>query len=902
MKQIAAVIVAAAAGFGFGFPRTTAAQTATSDTTPGNQADTQMAGSEAEAGVSQPSPQTPEGNTPSENQDDAQAPGAGAEAGTPQAPAQTPAGDATPSQPPINIQAPNGEKGAGASPAPEAGTASPDNAAPAAPQNAEGPRAPESSGGIATVIVTARRTAENLQSVPVAITAFSEKDLQREQINSGQDLQGRVPSMVVSPGSQQRGIESPSIRGQGTGLGSSPGVIIYYDEVALPADFFSNAQGGPGKFFDLGNIQVLKGPQGTLFGKNTTGGALLLEPHKPDFTYSASLRTELSDYSGRGIEAIYNKPLSDTLSLRIGGKYFYREGFTKDVATGKDYDDKDFWTVRLGLMWKPADGVENYLLGYYTDSNDHGTSDVIEAVNPIALTETVATLAGTFGITLPPQIKTGCLLIDIAAKSMGCGQNLVTAQQARGVRLVQLSANPNQYLNTGALIDKFSYDLNDQMTLRNIASAAFMKYHYRWDQDGSAAPLDDLNAPDDKYENNQLLYTEELQLQGKAWDEKLKYVVGGYYEDMRPGASSEEFDSKAFGLMEVVTSFTLTHRAYGPFAQATYNLGGLSDMLDGLSVTLGGRYTKDKVEGTSTNTDHPEVFKGSAVTYTAGLDYKLAESLIYSKVSRGYKAGGFSPAAATEAHFSFQPEFVTNYEIGHKIDFTIGDVPARVNSAVYYSNYTNMQRSSGDNSISDTGQLKFGQAMYNAGKAYITGAEIEGMVQPLEGLALSANYGFMYGKYQQYDLLVGTILPQLDCSGQRIPAGQVAHLQCMPFSAVPRHQFSTSARYQLPIPESLGQLEGSLTFVWIDSNYTATTTLPQVEPGAWIGPYGLLNASFNWDRIDGTPLSLQLYGTNLTDRTYRISNSNVWELLGFQSSIYGEPRMVGLQMGYSWGE
>jgi iron complex outermembrane receptor protein len=869
MKQIAAVIVAAAAGFGLSFPRTAAAQAATSDTAPEDQVNTPVAGNAGEAGASQ---------------------------------APAPSSDATPAQAPVNAQVPNSEAGPGAASVPQAAAPSPNNAAPAAPQIAEGSHEATSGGGIETVIVTARRTAENLQNVPVAITAFSEKDLQREQINSGQDLQGRVPSLVVSPGQQQRSVESPSIRGQGAGLGSNPGVIIYYDEVPLPADFFSNAQGGPGKFFDLGNIQVLKGPQGTLFGKNTTGGALLLEPHKPDFTYSASLRTELSEYSGRGVEGIYNKPLSDTLSLRIGAKYFYREGFTTDVATGKDYDDKDFWTVRLGLLWKPEDGVENYLLGYYTDSNDHGTSDVIEAVNPQALTDTIATLAGTFGITLPSQLQTGCLLFDIAAKSMGCGQNLVTAQQARGVRYVQLSANPNQYLNTGALIDKFSYDLNDWMTLRNIASAAFMKYHYRWDQDGSSAPLDDLNAPDDKYENNQLVYTEELQLQGKVLDEKLKYVVGGYYEDMRPGASSEEFDSKAFGLLEVVTSFTLAHRSYGPFAQATYNLGGLSDTLDGLSLTLGGRYTKDKVEGTSTNTDHPEVFKGSAVTYTAGLDYKLADSLIYSKVGRGYKAGGFSPAAATEAHFQYQPEFVTNYEIGHKIDFTIGDAPARINSAVYYSNYTNMQRSSGDNSISSSGQLLFGQAMYNAGKAYITGLELEGMVQPISRLTVSANYGFMYGKYQQYDLLVGTILPQLDCSGQQIPVGQVAHLQCMPFSSVPRHQFSASARYEFPIPEALGRLEGSLTYVWIDSNYTATTTLPQVEPGAWIGPYGLLNASFNWDRINGTPLSLQLYGTNLTDRTYRVSNSNVWELLGFQSSIYGEPRIIGLQLGYTWGE
>src|SRR3546814_697195 len=170
---------------------------------------------------------------------------------------------------------------------------------------------------------------------------MSADDLKREQINSTQDLQDKVPSLVIGTNSQMRNTETPSIRGQGAQFGAAPGVLIYFAEVPLPADLVANNQGGPGKFFDLQNLQILKGSQGTLFGRNTTGGALLLEPHRPEEGFSASLRAEATSYSGRGYEAVLNAPLIDeTLLARLGFKYFDRDGFTRDVTTGKDYDNK----------------------------------------------------------------------------------------------------------------------------------------------------------------------------------------------------------------------------------------------------------------------------------------------------------------------------------------------------------------------------------------------------------------------------------------------------------------------------------------------------------------------------------------------------------------------------------
>jgi iron complex outermembrane receptor protein len=753
--------------------------------------------------------------------------------------------------------------------------------------------------GIATVVVTARRTAENSQNVPVAISAFSGKDLERQQITNAQSLQGLVPSMVVSPGSQQRGIESPTIRGQGSTLGSAPGVIIYYDEVPVPSDYFSNAQGGPGKFFDLKDLQILKGPQGTLFGKNTTGGALLLEPQEPKDYFFASLKADTSTYNGRGVEAILNQPLiDDTLSMRLGFKYTARDGYTRDVATGVDYDNENYWTARLGVLWKPTTRLSNYFLAYYTNSENHGTSDVIEGIN----SEGINNLVRSFLKFLPPTSQLGCRIFDLAAQSSNCGQDIVAAQQARGIRQVQLSANPNQILTTGATIDKINFDITDGLTLRNIASWSFMKYHYRWDQDGSRLALNDIANPDDVNGLDQKNYTEELQLQGKARHDRLKFVAGGYYDYMGP-SGSEQFNDKSFLVTLPPQSSLLSHRSYGPYAQATYDFGDLFDTLDGLKLTLGGRYTTDKVEDWSKFFgEHSSQFKGNAVTYTAGLDYKIGHNLIYAKVSRGYKSGGVEPTATTPSLYSFQPEYVLDYELGQKSDFFVHNMPVRINSDIYYSNYSNMQRPSGDLYAPPNSIPKPGEAIYNAGKAFIAGFEFDGTIQPMEGFDLNANYSYTYGKYRQYDLVVGGLTPQLDCSGQLIPVGQIMHLQCMPFTSVPRHQFSVTARYRLPVPASIGRVDTSATYAWIDRMYSAATTLPEVEPASWLPSYGVLNASVNWSNIGGSPLSLQFYGTNLTDRTYRISNSNVWTLLFFQSSIYGEPRILGMSLSYSWGE
>ncbi|HET8881634.1 MAG TPA: TonB-dependent receptor, partial [Solimonas sp.] len=405
---------------------------------------------------------------------------------------------------------------------------------------------------------------------------------------------------------------------------------------------------------------------------------------------------------------------------------------------------------------------------------------------------------------------------------------------------------------------------------------------------------------------------EELQLQGKGLDDALKYVIGGYYEHTD---SKGQIAGTSLFFVDVLQKYDLTKHSVAPFAQATLDLGAVADALSGLNFTAGVRYTWDDTNGTASirqvaagliplvDVSHDAQAKASALTYTAGLDYKFGASLLYGKVSRGYKSGGISVVVVNPDHYTYKPEYVTNYELGEKTDFEIAGIPARINSAVYYTDYKNLQKAGSDayvppNSLSPIPQL--GEAIFNVGKAWVAGFELDATVEPFTGFTFVGSYGYTRGEYQKFDLLYAGATQQKDCSGQQRQSGDLLELSCIPYDA-PRHQYSLSARYLLPFDPTYGDIEPSVTYAWTDSHYSAQTTLPGDEPGARLPAYGLINASISWRRIMGSQFDLQVYGTNLADKEYRISNSNQWHLTYFASSIYSEPRIVGANLSYRWG-
>ncbi|PTU30462.1 TonB-dependent receptor [Stenotrophobium rhamnosiphilum] len=784
----------------------------------------------------------------------------------------------------------------------------------------------QSRARIEEVVVTAQRTAENMQDVPIAISAISADDLRRDQISSPQDLNGRIPSLVITSGSQMRNTESPTIRGQGAQFGASPGVVIYIGEVAVPSDPVANNQGGPGKFFDLSSVQVLKGSQGTLFGRNTTGGALLLEPHRPEDNLSVSISTGVSNLSGRKLEGVFNAPIiSDTLLVRVGGQYLDRAGFTHDVVTGKDYDSKHYWTARAGLLWKPNESFENYLMSYWTDSKDNGTATVIERINREGLNRAIPGAIGLGalsqaipGLDITQTANLGCTVLNFFGPSTNCGQDILDEQAARGKRHVQLSGDPTDMLKTGAIIDKARYALSDTLNLVNIASYSAFRHGYRWDLDGSRASLNEFINPDGVLQSDVRTITEELQLQGKGFDDALNFVIGGYYEKTK---AKGHIIAKSLMFVDVDQQYEQSKKSFAPFMQGTYDLGHLFEPLEGLNFTLGARRTNDKTSGNASikqvavglvplvDKSFVAAIESAVWTYTAGLDYKLdgdeSHNLLYGKISRGYKTGGIAPISVNPARYTYKPEFVTNYELGQKSDFTVAQIPARLNSAVYYTSYTNLQKAGIDayvppNSVSPVPQL--GQSIFNVGKAWVAGFEMDLTLQPTEHFSFVGTYGYTRAAYQTFKVDYTGATPQLDCSGQEKGAGNVIDLSCIPYQSAPKQQFSLSSRYTLPLDSKYGDVEASMTYTWTDKQYSGQSSPPQAEPGAWLPSVGLFNASLSWRDIMSTSLDLQLYGSNLANKLYRISNSNQWNLTYFQSSIYSEPRIIGLNLSYHWGE
>src|ERR1700761_6461648 len=249
-----------------------------------------------------------------------------------------------------------------------------------------------SSGNLEEIVVTARRKEEKLQSVPVAITAFTPALLEEKHIESASDLAHHVPGLASSQ--ETRDEQVFYLRGQGPngGQGGAPGVVTYFSEVPFYAS-------GPGIYFDLDNLQVLRGPQGTLFGRNTTGGAVLFEPKHPTNNFEGYVQLTLGDYNRQGVEAAVNIPIiADTLLVRVAGSRETRDGYTKDIGTNQDLDNRDYWAGRIGVTWRPTDDFENYLVYDTLYNHTNGTGLKLQNVNT-SFDRKLGELQGSFART-----------------------------------------------------------------------------------------------------------------------------------------------------------------------------------------------------------------------------------------------------------------------------------------------------------------------------------------------------------------------------------------------------------------------------------------------------------------------------------------------------------------------
>lgn len=766
---------------------------------------------------------------------------------------------------------------------------------------------------IEEVVVTARRKEENLQSVPVAVTVVSGEALASKGVTNIMDLQKFVPSMRVTSSDVNPKIFFVSIRGfRGSNprLTEDPPVGTYFAEVPFAHPFAFGDE-----LFDIQSAQVLKGPQGTLFGRNTTGGAVLIEPKRASLEdgFEGDVKLTLGDYNLRKFDGAVNIPLNDVAALRIAGQINQRDGYTTNVLSGDKYDEVDNQALRVQLLLKPTrDVTNNTLVSYLDEDSTPASSALYGAIYRIPA-----------GASFDNYQRLLNIQQAIGARKMysAVGSNVITGAGIDGFSPTRCATNPNLRCRTDSapneriravgVINTTKVDF-DGFSVKNIFGSRRM-YHfinsYAIQPTGfTAAGLQAMQ------QNDYRQVSDEIQVSGKALDGKLDWIGGAFFF-----REHGEDDSPAYQF----TSANWTNNknrnvneTKALFAQGDYKLN------DQWKATVGVRKTWDHREADalnyastgagvrtcSTRTDagvlrtypnctmHGER-KSDAITWNMSLQYQATQdTMYYATLSKGYKSGGFSPLINVPSRFAFDPEYVRNLEFGVKSDWALAGMPVRTNAALFYDKYTQQQLQ-----ISQVVNGLFANFTDNVGKSTLYGGELELTLLPTDRIEINAFLAYIKAKYNQYESkanLGGGLTGTVDFSD--VPYGGSNPLA--------KWQGGLSAAYKMPLDNGKGTVKFSGDLTWRGRSETNNDAAIASHPGGARGSFtpqilepgrALLNLRVDWNRFLGNPVDLGIYMTNVTDKVYIQGGSAV---LGATTVHFAEPRMFGIELSYKFGE
>jgi iron complex outermembrane receptor protein len=802
------------------------------------------------------------------------------------------------------------------------------------------------------IVVTARRVEERLQDVPISMTVFTQQAITDRNIVSGKDLTTYTPSL--SSNSQFGNDNSTfSLRGFVQDLFTSPSVGVYFADVIAPRGAGTLQAGdgaGPGSFFDLQNVQVLKGPQGTLFGRNTTGGAILLVPQKPTGRFEGYVEGSVGNYDMRRLQAVVNVPLSDTARLRVGVDRMTRDGYLNNISGvgSPDMGDTDYVAARASFVADLTPNLENYTILSYSRSNTNGQSTKITSCDPDKL---IGRAGSGLGLTAQGIRPNG---IDFIPVGYMCQQ-----QMAREAATGNFYTVSNSMPNAGSVMDQWqiinttTWKVSDNLTVKNIVSYAELYNELRVAPFGnyyiipSQAELDaagvavttpagfvgqgigfqNIGQKANGALNHQSTFTEELQFQGVMLDDRLNWQAGAYLELAEPldfyvGNANSSFAicpdlpnvqcSPPYGVLSNLNTEQrrIRYRDLGLYVQASYNI------TEKLKFTGGIRYTDDLSQAVSqgftsrflsnglristgcANTDTTLAQdcilnlrqRSSAPTWLVNFDYKPTDDiLLYAKWSRGYRQGSVN-ARGLSPNNKFGEEKVEAYEVGAKTSWR-GAVPGYLNIAGFYNDFSDQQIIvSIINSNSTTNSL-----VCNCATSRIYGLELDGSISPVEGLQLSGAFAYLNTK------ITGFTPPPMPspsaAGGDGVTPWRVITAPSVGsrLTLTPRYKATGTAAYTLPLPESVGSVTASATVTYTSSY------LSQYASRAGIDAITLLNLNLNWTNVAGGPVDLGLFATNVTKQKYYTYQNDLYNDVGFTSATVGEPRMYGLRLKYRFG-
>lgn len=446
-----------------------------------------------------------------------------------------------------------------------------DNGAAAAPQEVA-----DAASNPADIIVTARRSEERLQDVPISISVLNQQQLNNKNIVTATDLATYTPSLSANNNFGQDST-SFAIRGFVQDIGTAPSVGTYFGDVVTPRGATNGQPVGDGAsqgdFFDLQNVQVLKGPQGTLQGRNTTGGAVLFVPQKPTSKLEGYIEGGIGNYDMRRIQGVINVPLSDTFRVRAGFDHEKRRGYLNNLAPygPRHFGDLDYWAGRLSIVGDLTPNLENYTIFSYNRSVNNGQASKPVAADPTTL----------FGSLAAAQI----------ARDAGNFYNLEVE-----------SADAHLVTEQWQVINTTTWTESDNLTVRNIISYAQLTQkglnpifgnRFLVPVDGTIYPtgFQVSNSPANGYVASESTFTEEFRLSGKAMDGALTWQGGAYFELAQPVSSIAGSDSPGFAscINHITSSLQCTDAVRGYAAAglaATPVLNGAPNPLFGLPASV----------------------------------------------------------------------------------------------------------------------------------------------------------------------------------------------------------------------------------------------------------------------------------------------------------------------------
>ncbi len=703
---------------------------------------------------------------------------------------------------------------------------------------------------IKDIVVSARRRDETLQQTPIAITALAPMQLENKATVNIGDLQGAAPNVLITNQATGAAAANVSIRGltfADVDKSFDPTVAVVVDGV-----FIGTSTGQFFDFFDIDQIEVLRGPQGTLFGRNTIGGVINIRRTRPTGHWGGKFEASYGNYDTWATRAVVNVPVVDDV---LAAKFFYFHnqsgGYLTDGLTGKHVGSSNNENFGASLLFTPSSTFDALLT--YEHQDQRGDLRISN-------------------ITRSDEVFCG------AMPANECNRNTTSD-------LYTVFTDPtDQVYKANGLTLEANWELGP-VKLTSVTG-------YRWSREYQAQDVDGSSAHLYEYIRRQPFrqFSQEVRGAGQI-AEGFDYVVGGFYYSSRYTLRQS---TDVFGAHASTQDITGTSKSIAMFGD--FNLS----LMDKLRLSFGGRWTRDK----KSNRNYIEPNQFPYVDYTSskftpkvGLDYRPSDDLmVYASWSRGYRSGGFSGRGQTlySSTTPYGPETVDSYEIGFKSSLL--DKRLLFNVAGFYADYSSLQQQT---TVPVTGGVGSETIVTNVGSATIKGIEVDLTAKPVKNLTISASAGFLRSRFKDFitqaALSDGT-LGNFDYSGNNLIYN-------------PRQTFAITADYKVPLDfgnlnlnvgyRNIAPYDQQISIGTISSGANGTFIVNGNDPRVRTDRQGLLDASATlaFD-LGGHRAKVTAYGRNLADDRGAATAFTVAGLWSFATAR--EPRTYGIQIGFEF--